>query len=199
AMRPARLVAVDLSPALLTTVRLRLHQSRTTAATVCADFHRLPIPDATVSAAVAAFCLYHSPRPADALAEAARVLRPGSVAVLVTKSRDSYAELDDVVAHAELDPDARERPSLYQNFHSGNLDSVVGGTGLTVAEVIHERHVFRVTDHTHLAAYLATSPKYQMGAATGDPSAIAAILHARGPRTPTETTSTVTYALVIRS
>lgn len=199
ALRPARLVAVDLSPALLATVRRRLHESQATVATVCADFHHLPIPDATVSAAVVAFCLYHSPRPGEVLAELARVLRPGGVAVLVTKARDSYAELDDVVARTGLDPDARRRASLYETFHSGNLDAVVSETGLAIAVVIHERHRFRFTDHTRLAAYLATSPKYQMGAATGDPSAIAGALHARAADTPTETTSTVSYAVTIRS
>ncbi len=199
ALHPVQLIAVDRSPALLTAVRRRVHETGTTAATVCADFHHLPLPDATASAAVAAFCFYHSPRPAQALAELARVLRPGGVAVLVTKSQTSYSELDDVVARAGLDPDATRRPSLYQSFHSDNIDVIVTCAGLTVADLIHEHHVHRFTDPTQLAAYLATSPKYQMGAVYGDLPAIAAALRTRLPDTPVETTSTVSYAVAIRS
>jgi SAM-dependent methyltransferase len=148
---------------------------------------------------MAAFCLYHSPCPAAVLAELARVLHPGGVAVLVTKSRDSYTELDELVARAGLDRDAARRPSLYDSFNSDNVGAVATGTGLALTEVIHEQHAFRFTDHDRLAAYLVTSPKYQMGPLASDAAAIAAELRSRLPDTPTTTTSTVTYAVMIRS
>ncbi|MBL7495669.1 class I SAM-dependent methyltransferase [Frankia sp. CNm7] len=191
-----RLVAIDVSPALLATTRRRLQATALGASTttVCADFHCLPIRSQTISAVVAAFCLYHSPRPATAVAEIARVLAPGGIAVLVTKSLDSYAELDDLVARAELDPQATRRPSLYETFHSASIAAITA-TGLSVLDVLHERHVFRFAGHAHAAVYLATSPKYQMGAANGDPDAIATALRSRLPDRPIETASTVSYAI----
>lgn len=196
--RITQLVAVDLSPALLAEARRRLHAAGRTARTVCADFHHLPVSGGMVSAVVAAFCLYHSPQPTQVVAELARILVPGGIAVLVTKSRDSYAELDDLVARAGLDTDAARRPSLYQSFHSGSIAAITA-TGLTVTRVIHEQHVHRFTGHRHVAGYLATSPKYRMGAAQGDPQAIAAAIHARLPDRPIDITSTVSYAVAARS
>jgi SAM-dependent methyltransferase len=88
------IVGVDQSPALLDAARRRHSEARVgTAAMMCADFHHLPIGDARLDVAVAAFCLYHSTRPAAVVAEIARCLSPGGVAVLATKSADSYREL----------------------------------------------------------------------------------------------------------
>ena len=89
-----------------------------------ADFHHLPLTDAAYHAAVAVFCLYHSPHPARAIAEIARCLIPGGVAVLVTKSADSYHELDELLATTGLDPDATHRPSLYETADSTRLPAL---------------------------------------------------------------------------
>ncbi|WP_326555198.1 class I SAM-dependent methyltransferase [Micromonospora sp. NBC_01813] len=196
-LRPRRLIAVDASIALLDTVRTRLHEADEVGSTVCANFHHLPLPDAVANAAVAAFCLYHSATPADAVAEIARCLRPGGVAVLVTKSLDSYAELDQLVHAAHLDSDAIRRPSLYESFHSGNLLDIAAAH-LTVLDVLHEKHVFEFTDATHLARYLATTPKYQIRPDRG-PAGLAAVLQERLPAPPYLTRSTVSYALAARS
>ncbi|PZG21425.1 class I SAM-dependent methyltransferase [Micromonospora craterilacus] len=195
-LRPRRLIAVDASAALLATARTRLAEASGTGAAVCADFHHLPLPDALADAAVAAFCLYHTPTPAAAVAEIARCLRPGGVAVLATKSLDSYTELDQLVQTADLDPDATRRPSLYERFHSRNLLDVTA-THLTVLDVLHEEQVFQFADVTHLARYLATTPKYRIRPACG-PAELAAILRKRLPAPPYLTRSTVSYALAAR-
>ncbi|MGW4463008.1 class I SAM-dependent methyltransferase [Micromonospora sp. NPDC004704] len=195
-LRPRPLIAVDASAALLSALRSRLGGAVDDVWTVCADFHRLPLPDRFADAAVAAFCLYHSPQPSLAVAEIARCLRPGGVAVLVTKSLDSYRELDHLVQATGLDPNATERTSLYQSFHSGNLLDVAASS-LTVLNVIHDEHVFRFVDATHLAAYLATTPKYQM-AMTGGSQSLAVELQRRLPPPPYIARSTVSYALVVR-
>ena len=57
------------------------------------------------------------------VAEIARCLRPGGVAVLVTKSLDSYAELDHLVQAANLDPDA-----VYWGTRLACLEMVRSGT-----------------------------------------------------------------------
>ncbi|MGI5152335.1 class I SAM-dependent methyltransferase [Plantactinospora sp. CA-294935] len=195
-LRPRRLIAVDASAALLDTVHTRLAQADEVGSAVCADFHHLPLPDAMADAAVAAFCLYHSTTPAAVVAEIARCLRPGGVAVLVTKSLDSYAELDHLVQAANLDPDAASRPSLYESFHSGNLVNIAA-THLTVLDVLHEQHFFEFADATHLARYLATTPKYRIHPA-GGPADLAAILRERLPAPPHPTRSTVSYAVAAR-
>lgn len=191
----ARLVAADLSLPLLRAARRRLPAGVTA---VCADFHHLPFADASIDVAVAAFCLYHSPRPSLVVAELARSLAPGGRAIMVTKSVDSYHELDALVAASGLDPAAHRRPSLYASFHSGNAARTVG-RHLSVRRVVHQRHIFRFTDLAHLAGYLATTPKCQLPAEiVANPEELAATLRRRlGERTVTAT-STVTYVEAVR-
>jgi ubiquinone/menaquinone biosynthesis C-methylase UbiE len=165
---------------------------------VCADFHRLPFAEGCLDVAVAAFCLYHSPRPSLVVAEVARSLVSGGRVIVVTRSADSYHELDTLVAASGLDPAARRRRSLCASFHSGNAARIVG-RHLSVRRVVHQRHIFRFTDLAHLAAYLATTPKYQLSAEiAAAPKELAAVLRCRlGERTVT-TTSTVTYVEAVR-
>ncbi|MGC5410286.1 class I SAM-dependent methyltransferase, partial [Streptomyces sp. DT225] len=93
------------------------------------------LPDGSSEVGVAAFCLYHSPRPEDVVGQIARVLAPGGVAVLVTKGLDSYREMDQLVASAGLDPRAAQHESLYTVAHSGNL-AVVAASSLDVIAVL---------------------------------------------------------------
>jgi ubiquinone/menaquinone biosynthesis C-methylase UbiE len=191
----ARLIAVDQASALLRAARQRLPAGLVT---VCADFHRLPFAAASLDVAVAAFCLYHSPRPDLVAAELARSLVQGGRAILVTKSADSYHDLDTLVAASGLDPAAGRLPSLYASFHSGNATRIVG-RHLSVRRVVHQRHIFHFTDSAHLAAYLTTTPKYQLPAAlTADPQELATVLRCRMGEETVTTTSTVTYVEAIR-
>lgn len=192
----ARLIAADLSLSLLRAARQRIP---TDVAAACADLHRLPFADTSLDVAVAAFCLYHSPRPDLVTAELARSLVQGGRAILVTKSADSYHELDTLVAASRLDPAARRRPSLYASFHSGNATGIAG-RHLSVRRVIHQRHAFRFTDPAHLAAYLATTPKYRLPAEiAADPRELAAILRRWLGKETVTATSIVTYVEAIRS
>ncbi len=192
-LTPRQIIAVDRSPALLRTARDRAARAGHAVATACADFHHLPLRDGVADVAVAAFCLYHSPHPERVVAEIARCLTPGGHAVLVTKSADSYREIDHLVARAQLDPDAADRPSLYGTFRTTNAPDITA-TALHNVQVTHQHHVFRFTGLDHLAAYLTTSPKYQLpDHLTGDTGALAAALRRRLPDEPITTTSTVTY------
>jgi SAM-dependent methyltransferase len=193
-LSPRRLTAIDASGAMLAAARGRVGAPPgTETGFVQADFHRLPLGTATYDLVVAAFCLYHSPRPGQAIAEFARVLHPQGVAVLVTKSADSYSELDALLALAGLDPEAPNRESLYEAAHSGNVAAIVA-TGLDVLHVEHEDHRFRFADLAHVAAYVATSPKYHLAPGLrGDPTAIARALRARLPEAPVTASSIVTY------
>lgn len=196
-LHPESLIAADAAPALLTDARDRLG-GRPGLRWVAADFHHLPLPSARLDLAVAAFCLYHSADPAAAVAELTRCLRPGGALVLATKSADSYAELDHLVAAAGLDPAAVSRASLYETFSSQNLRQSLRQE-LQVEQVIHETHRFRFTDLAHVARYLATNPKYQLPAhLRGSPDALARALAAAVPDEPVHTASTVSYAVARR-
>jgi len=187
--RLRRLIAFDASQALLRAAAGRFAAAGVSAQTIQGDFHRLPFAVSALDAVVAAFCLYHTPSPRQVIGEIARCLRSSSLAVLVTKSADSYADLDDIVAESGLDPHAHGRPSLYSSFHSGNMQSLAA-TYLKVVRMVEQRHLFRFNDFTHLAAYLSTTPRYRINS---DASAIAAKLRAWRPDTPVMMSSTVSY------
>ena len=174
----SRVVAVDLSTALLTVARSRVPHPQQAAA-VGADFHRLPFRDGSCDLAVAAFCLYHSPAPERAISEIARCLVPGGTVIIAVKSADSYRDLDRVVDASGLDPAALARPSLYAAAHSGNIEDIAASS-LAVRQVMHETHRFTFPVLADVAEYLATSPKYDLPVTlAGNPAALAAALRQR--------------------
>lgn len=195
---PGAVVAgLDLSAALLAAARER-QPEEPAVRFVRSDFCRLPLADRSCHVVVAAFCLYHCADPGQEIGEIGRCLRPGGTAILVTKSADSYRELDELVAAAGLDPGALSRPGLYDTAHSGNL-AALASARLSVQHVVHHVHRFIFSSFASAAEYLATSPKYQLPAdMSGDPTAIAAALRARLCDRPVTTTSTVSYVVAKR-
>lgn len=197
-LKPGRLIALDQSQPLLDTVHKRLTQAGHIIETMRGDYHHLPLPEASVDIAVAAFCLYHSPHPEQVIAEIARCLQPGGKAVLATKSADSYHEIDRLLSDADLAPDASGGQSLYETFHSGNASGITD-TALHVEHVVHQQHVFQFAGLEHLAAYVATSPKYRLPQhVVGDAAALGEEFRRRIPDRPVTATSTVTYVTAVR-
>jgi len=198
ALPTATVLGIDLSNALLSEAARRLRIDGQVPNLLCADFHEAPLADTSCDLIVAAFCLYHAHEPATVIAEFARCLDSQGVAILVTKSRDSYRELDFLVADSGLDPAAAARPNLYETAHSENL-AALAATALTVQQVLHEEHRFRFAGLDHIAEYLATSPKYYLPSGlAGDPTAMAAALRERLPDRPLTVTSTVTHVVASR-
>ncbi|MDR7555407.1 MAG: o-succinylbenzoate--CoA ligase [Armatimonadota bacterium] len=79
-----RVVGVDFAPAMVAAARARLTRRRATgAAVVLADAEALPLRDGVVDAATIAFGLRNVARPAQALREMHRVLRPGGRVVVL--------------------------------------------------------------------------------------------------------------------
>ena len=78
----ARVVAVDASAAMLQAARKRLH-SLDNVDLRRGDLEALPIDDAQLDAATMMMVLHHVPEPERALAEVARVLKPGGRLILV--------------------------------------------------------------------------------------------------------------------
>ncbi|WP_201296839.1 MULTISPECIES: class I SAM-dependent methyltransferase [unclassified Nocardiopsis] len=81
----AHVVGVDLSASLLYGVP---------GPVVCANATHLPVRIGTADVVLAMHMLYHVPDPAQAAAEAARILTPDGVLVASTNARDDKAELD---------------------------------------------------------------------------------------------------------
>ncbi|MEV0898183.1 class I SAM-dependent methyltransferase [Actinoplanes sp. NPDC049802] len=190
----ATLIAVDQSPALLDTARDRLAATGRHIETVTADFHHLRDLLGPADLAVAAFCLYHSPQPVDALAEIGAALTLDGHLIAATKSTDSYQEIDDIIANSGLDGDARRWPSLYQAFHTDNAQDLMTRAGFVIRRRIDQRHTFRFDGLAHLAEYAATIPKYQLPPEVAvRPDAFAEALLNRLPDSPLTTFSTVTY------
>ncbi|WUI04488.1 class I SAM-dependent methyltransferase [Spirillospora sp. NBC_00431] len=195
----ANMLAIDASTTMLSAARAHLHNrlgaDADRIAYLRADFHQLPIADAAIDAATAIFCLYHSTDPSKAITEIARSLTPGGAALLVTKSTNSYHELDELLAQTGIDPDATGRPSLYQSA-AGHLLPDIAATALTVDAVIRDEHTFCFRTAQHLADYLTTVPKYHLPSSLHtDPEALAAELRRRRGDEPATTTSTITYVV----
>ena len=81
---PTRLYGFDLSPRLLSRAAKRLTGRGARPHLVRADVRALPIRDGAVELVLSALVLDHVREPATALAELARVARPGALVVVVT-------------------------------------------------------------------------------------------------------------------
>jgi SAM-dependent methyltransferase len=87
----AEVVAFDTSERMVALARGRGVDAR------LGDVQALPLPDASFDCAVAAWMLYHVPDVDRALAELARVLRPGARLVAVTNGLDHLRELRELL------------------------------------------------------------------------------------------------------
>lgn len=113
----ARVVAVDASPEMLAAARQRarglanveLHE---------ADLSALPVADGACDGALLLLALTHLERPAAALAEMARILRPGGRAVVVD------------LLHHDRDDFRRRMGQLRNGFRKGELARLLSEAGL---------------------------------------------------------------------
>ena len=99
-LAPRETVGVDLDPGALA------GQARET---VVADMRALPFAGGSFASVLAVQSIEHVPDPERALAEVARVLAPGGVAVFVTPNRLTFARPDEIIDpyhFREYDPEA---------------------------------------------------------------------------------------------
>lgn len=99
----ADVTAIDLSPRMVELARERGVDARV------GDVQELPFEGGSFDAVVAAWMLYHVPDLDGAIAEVARVLRPGGIAVAVTNGARDLAELWALVGR-----DLAERPLTFR-------------------------------------------------------------------------------------
>jgi SAM-dependent methyltransferase len=95
-----RLTLTDLSPGMVAEAGERVGAVGRYAAveTRTADAQALPFPDDSFDVVLANHMLYHVPEPARAVAELARVLRPGGVALTATNGVGHHREMWEIAA-----------------------------------------------------------------------------------------------------
>ncbi len=111
-----RVVAVDESPDMLEAARRRLADV-TTVELRAGKLESLPVDDAALDVAILALVLHYVPDPGAALAEAARVLRPGGRLLVV-----------DMVAHGRTEYGER-MGHLWQGFDRARMEGWLAGAG----------------------------------------------------------------------
>lgn len=118
-----RVVCVDQSPEMLEAARRRLAGVRNVEF-VQGELSRLVMPDASVDAAVMMLVLHHVEEPRAAIAEAARVLRPGGRLLVVDMGEHQREEYKRTMGHRHL------------GFSEGAMRSMFEAAGLGDVRVV---------------------------------------------------------------
>lgn len=114
----ARVIAVDGSPAMLEAARARLAGTPNVEVRE-GELESLPIEPGTLDAAVAFLVLHYVAEPADALAQAARALKPGGRLLVVDMMPHDREEYRQAMGH------------VWQGFESDRLGGWMADAGLT--------------------------------------------------------------------
>jgi SAM-dependent methyltransferase len=116
--------------------------------TIVADIRRLPLADASFDGAIAVHSVEHVPDPERAVTEAARIVRPGGVAVIVTPNRLTFARPEEIIDpyhYVELDPEgvaALCRPA----FAAVELRGIFGSRRYRDLVALEHRRLDRLLD-----------------------------------------------------
>ena len=103
APRVGHALGIDQSREMLAVARVNLERAGASNGMVrLGDMYQLPLPDASFDAVVIHLVLHYADRPATAIAEAARVLRPGGVLIVVDFAPHTLEYLRDEHAHRRL-------------------------------------------------------------------------------------------------
>jgi ArsR family transcriptional regulator len=118
-------VGIDASRAMLALARTRLSRAGLGHCAVrLADMYRLPLPDASFDAAILQMVLHYAEDPASALAEAARVVRPGGSLLIVDLAPHDQGEGIDRLAHR------------WPGFSDATIHAFLAGAGLEPGHVV---------------------------------------------------------------
>ncbi|MQB08165.1 class I SAM-dependent methyltransferase [Agrobacterium tumefaciens] len=185
-LAPERLYAFDRSAAMVQATLAGVGSQKVEG--IVGDFHKLPFEAGYLSGSLLAFCLYHSDVPGEVVEEVLRCTRAEGVCVLVTKSIESYAEIDTYIGRAGLNE--RSSGGVYSSFSSENAVDIVRSVA-SVLQITEDKSVFHYPNADHLLAYLQTSPVYADDIAK-NPADFATVLRAAWPNDGLRVTSRTT-------
>lgn len=120
-LEPRQTVGVDIDPEALS------GQERET---VVADMRKLPFRDSSFSSLIAVHSLEHVPDPERTIAEAARVLAAGGMAIFVTPNRLTFGRPDEIIDpyhYVEFDP-GELRTLCLTGFDEVEVRGIFGST-----------------------------------------------------------------------
>lgn len=143
-LAPRETVGVDIDPEALAGQDRETH---------VADMRRLPFPDASFASVIAVQSIEHVPDPERALAEMARVLEPGGVAVLVTPNRLTFARPDEIIDpyhYVEFDP-AELREECERHFAAVEVHGLFGSARFDAFVASEHRKLDRLLRRDPLA------------------------------------------------
>jgi SAM-dependent methyltransferase len=148
----ARVVALDASAEML-----RIARTRRGAPAVLADALALPLPDASADAVILAYVLFHLADPPRAIAEAARVLRPGGRAGAITWAWERGSRADTL--WAQVLTEAGVPPAPLRRVDAGldrpdAVDALLRSAGLRPERIWPERlrHQWNRSSYWELAS-----------------------------------------------
>jgi SAM-dependent methyltransferase/DNA-binding transcriptional ArsR family regulator len=150
----AAVVAVDHSDVLLRRAEQRCRDAGCTNVEFRrADVRRLPFPDGAFDAAYSSMVLHHVPDPAGAVAELARVVRPGGRVVVVEFTRHNLAWMRDELTHRWL------------GFDRDDLDGWFAAAGLEPLRWLQRRRTAEAGDGAFGGREGFNWPDVQLGVA----------------------------------
>jgi ubiquinone/menaquinone biosynthesis C-methylase UbiE len=143
APRVGAAIGVDASRAMLALARARLARPGLTHCAVrLGDMYRLPFADASHDVVVLQMVLHHAEDPQGAMAEAARVLRPGGVLLAIDLDAHDRTDLAERFAHR------------WPGFSAGRMNELFTGAGLNPRTAAHVPGPLAVVLHTaHAPAF----------------------------------------------
>lgn len=132
APRVASVVALDLTEAMLETGRrLAEEQEITNVTFLLGDAEHLPCPDASFDLVTCRYAAHHFPRPAVAVGEWARVLKPGGALLLVDVVSPDDSKADTILNAAEVLRD----PSHVRDHTVGQWLAMLEEAGFTAEDL----------------------------------------------------------------
>jgi ubiquinone/menaquinone biosynthesis C-methylase UbiE len=117
----ARILAVDLSEAMLNLARANVEQAGLSSRIQIesADCKALPLANGAADAVMSNSLIHHIPDPLPAFAEFWRIVRPGGLLFVRDLARpDSESDVEAIVDHVAADGTAYERQLLRQSLHA---------------------------------------------------------------------------------
>jgi len=121
AKRARRVIALDFSDSMLEEARIKLHGRNVEFKVGSAE--DIPLPDSSVDCVIGNMVLHHCPRPAVAVNEMARVLRPGGTLAFSDLQEHSYESL------------RKEHADLWLGFRLQHVEAILEQAGLDSVNV----------------------------------------------------------------